>query len=70
MSDDELSRFKQEINLGDFAASYGYELDKRESSEASTTMRHANGDKIIVAVGDKKTFGFISPSATIRTTVR
>lgn len=47
--DAELSRFKQEINLCDFATSYGYERDQRESSVASTTMRRGRGEKIIIA---------------------
>lgn len=49
MYDDELGRFKKEINLSEFSASLGYALDKRESSRNSAVMRHANGDKIIVA---------------------
>lgn len=50
--DEELSRFKQKINLCDFAASYGYMLDRRESSVASASMRNAKDDKIIVAKGE------------------
>jgi len=49
MYDDELQRFKKEINISEFSASLGYALDKRESSRNSAVMRHANGDKIIVA---------------------
>jgi hypothetical protein len=49
MYDDELQCFKKEINLSEFSASLGYALDKRESSRNSAVMRHANGDKIIVA---------------------
>jgi hypothetical protein len=45
----ELDRFKVEINLSHFAASRGYALDKRESSRNSAVMRHADGDKIIIA---------------------
>ena len=45
----ELDRFKTEINLSQFAASRGYTLDKRESSRNSAVMRHADGDKIIIA---------------------
>ena len=45
----ELQRFKAEINLTEFAASRGYELDRRESSRLSAVMRHPNGDKIVVA---------------------
>ena len=45
----ELERFKSDINLTKFAASRGYALDRRESSRASATMRHPDGDKIIIS---------------------
>lgn len=44
----ELERFKADINLTEFAASRSYALDRRESSRASATMRHPDGDKIII----------------------
>lgn len=47
--DSELHRFKTAINLTEFAASQGYELDRKESSRHSATMRHPNGDKVIIA---------------------
>ena len=47
--DNELDRFKKNINLSEFAASRGYALDRRESSRNSAVMRHANGDKIVIA---------------------
>lgn len=47
--DEELERFKKEINLSEFAASRGYALDRRESSRNSAVMRHPNGDKIVIA---------------------
>jgi hypothetical protein len=50
MSDIELERFKTEINLVEFACSYGYELDRKESSRTSFVMRHQDGDKIVVAI--------------------
>lgn len=46
---DELEHFKREINLVEYAESQGYEINFRESSRASTVMRHQAGDKIIVA---------------------
>lgn len=49
--DPELERFKS-LNLGRLAASYGYQLDRRESSRSSLVMRHADGDKIIIATGE------------------
>jgi len=47
--DKTLDDFKTGINLVEFAASYGFALDKRETSRNSAVMRHASGDKIIVA---------------------
>ena len=47
--DAELERFKTDLNLSQYAAGQGYQLDHRESSRNSAVMRHANGDKIIVA---------------------
>lgn len=46
--DAELEQFKG-LNLSQYAASYGYQLDHRESSRNSAVMKHANGDKIIIA---------------------
>lgn len=48
---DELETFKTDINLTEYAASRGYEMDRRESSRNSVIMRHTNGDKIIIARG-------------------
>ena len=47
--DEELKSFKTRINLSEFAASRGYELDRRESSRNSAIMRHPDGDKIVIA---------------------
>jgi hypothetical protein len=46
---DELERFKTEISLADVAQAHGYGLDRRESSRSSLVLRHANGDKIVIA---------------------
>ena len=46
--DDEISRFKRDVNLIEYAAASGYQLDRRASSAGSKTMRNAHGDKIIV----------------------
>lgn len=48
---DELEAFKTDINLTEYAAGQGYELDRRQSSRNSVIMRHADGDKIIIARG-------------------
>ncbi len=53
MSDNELQQFKTGVNLSEFAASRGYLLDRRESSRNSAVMRHADGDKIIIARNDE-----------------
>lgn len=44
----ELDMFKRNIDLVEFAASYGYVKDVKESSKASTVMRHPSGDKIVI----------------------
>jgi hypothetical protein len=65
----ELDRFKQEINLVEYAETMGYEYDKKQSSKASAVLRR-NGEKIIIAtdkdghgiyfnVGDSKDNGSI-----------
>jgi len=46
---DELERFKTQINLVEYAASQGYELVKKDSSKNSKALKHPGGDKIIVA---------------------
>ena len=48
---DELESFKS-LNLIELAASYGYQLDRHESSRSSFVMRHADSDKIIIATGE------------------
>ena len=45
---EELERFKTDINLTEVAASFGYALDKRESSRNTAVMRDANGDKVCI----------------------
>lgn len=51
MFDDELDRFKRDINLVEYAAhECGYERLRRESSRASHVLRHPQtGDKVVVA---------------------
>jgi len=47
---DELERLKVAINLTEYAASRGYQLDRRESSRSSVVMRHpVTDDKIVVS---------------------
>src|SRR5215468_2524449 len=45
--DTELDDFKREIDLRQYAAGMGYELDKRESWRGSAVMRRG-GDKIVI----------------------
>ena len=47
--DDELEKFKTDVNLTELAASKGYAVDRRASSRNSAVMRHPDGDKIIIA---------------------
>ncbi len=45
--DEELERFKRDIDLRQYAASTGYELDKRDSWRGSSVMRRG-GDKVVI----------------------
>jgi hypothetical protein len=47
MFDDELESFKK-IDLRSYAASQGYELDKRDSCRGSAVMRNSHGDKVVI----------------------
>lgn len=48
MFDSELDSFKSNIDLRAYAASQGYQLDRKESWRGSAVMRHPTGDKIII----------------------
>jgi len=48
---DELSRFRSGIDLGDFVASFGYERDMKESNQRTKTYRRES-DKILVSRGN------------------
>lgn len=45
---DELETFKTAVNLTEYAAACGYELDRQASSRNSVCMRHPAGDKIVI----------------------
>lgn len=45
----ELEAFKREIDLTEYAAACGYELDRAASSRCSAVLVHGSGDKIVVA---------------------
>jgi hypothetical protein len=57
---DELKQFKQTINLTEYAAALGYQLDRKASSRNSAVMKHAGGDKIIVAKAEDGNWVFFS----------
>ncbi len=46
--DEELDAFKSRIDLREYAATLGYQLDRRESSRSSSIMRNATGDKVVI----------------------
>ena len=56
----ELDAFKTDINLTQYAASLGYQIEPRASSINSVTMRHTDGDKIIVARGHDQHWVYFS----------
>ena len=45
----ELDAFKKEINLCQFLAAKGFQLDRRNSSRSSVIMKNGDGDKLVVA---------------------
>jgi hypothetical protein len=49
--DSELKKFKTDIDLRVYAATQGYQLDRKESWRGSAVMRHINSDKIIIKRG-------------------
>ena len=57
MEDEELRRFKTEIDLRDFAASYGFVRDEKESSKGVDMMR-SGGEKIAVKWAPDSLKGF------------
>jgi len=57
---DELEDFKTTINLSEYAASEGYCIDRRASSRNSVAIRHASGDKIVIARGQDNHWMYFS----------
>lgn len=49
---DDLEQFKL-MDLRQYAAGYGYYVDEAECWKGHTVMRHADGDKIVIAVSPK-----------------
>jgi len=48
-NDPELESFRNCINLTQFAASFGYLIDPKKSSNTSILMSHPDGDKVIIS---------------------
>src|SRR5438874_2232583 len=48
-SNAEIERIKTEVNLTEFACSYGYVIDEREICRTCNVLRHSDGSKIVVA---------------------
>lgn len=65
---DELEGFKR-LNLGELAVFHGYRLDRKQSSRSNLVMRHADGDKIIVATGENGNAMFYSTKTNANGTV-
>lgn len=49
--DEEVSDFKTRINLTEYAAAAGYEVDRKGSSRSSVAMAGPGGDKVLISVG-------------------
>lgn len=58
--DKELERFKTEIDLREFAASLGFEFNRRDSWRGSAVMDRGEQDKIIISKGPDGHFVYFS----------
>ena len=56
----ELEEFKRRINLSEYAAAQGYDVDRRASSRNSVGMAHGDGDKIIIGMGHDEHWVYFS----------
>ena len=45
----ELHKFKTQINLCEYAASFGYEIDRKASSRQSVVMRNSSFEKLVIS---------------------
>jgi len=57
---EELERFKSEINLADYALNKGYELDKKKSSINCMVLKDSQGDKMLVGLDKSDNHYFYS----------
>jgi hypothetical protein len=57
---DELEDFKTHINLSEYAAAQGYEIDRHASSKNSVLMHNSSGDKIVIARGHDRHWIYFS----------
>jgi len=61
MSDQELEQFKTRIDLREYAASHGYQLDRKDSWRGSSVMRHpVTDDKVVIKRGLDNHYVFFS----------
>lgn len=61
MYDSELETFKRSIDIRSYAVSHGYQLDRKQSWQGSSVMRHAHSDdKIVVKRGMDGHFVYFS----------
>lgn len=54
--DEELEKFKRDVNLVELAGSYGYEVVRKESCRTSVVMKHTDS-KIVVATNHQNSHG-------------
>lgn len=58
---DELDRFKRDINLAEFAATYGFVKDKTKSSSRNISMYDPNGYRIVISLSPLGHWQYFSP---------
>ena len=56
----QLERFKTEINLVEYAMSYGYEYIEAKSTHNKAVLSHESGDKIVVVKGESDRYLYFS----------
>jgi hypothetical protein len=56
--DDELGRFKREINLANYAASHGYRVNRKKSSQHCIAMDNVIGDRVVIGIDRKDSHYF------------
>src|SRR5262245_27158982 len=59
--DDELERFKREIDLREFAASLGFAVDRRRSCRSETVMKLDERDTLVISRDTDTHYIYFSP---------